>query len=87
MLILLVSLGGLIIGSISCAIWAKTTGSLKLSSDIKGYHFHHSLFSIPVLSAAIFFSGLTSLFFFGLGMGVIIQHSSTEGGFKFITKS
>jgi len=87
MLILFVLLGGFITGFIFCVIWAKATGRFKVLTNVKGYHFHHSLFSIPAFSAVVLFSGLSSLFFFGLGIGVIIQHSLAEGGFKFITKS
>jgi len=87
MLIFLVLSGGIIAGFLFCVIWAEATGKLKLLSEIKGYHFHHSLFSIPAFFAVILSSGLTSLFFLGLGAGVIFQHSATEGGFKFITKA
>jgi NhaP-type Na+/H+ or K+/H+ antiporter len=76
---------GNLIGYIFGIVWVWFANRFKKRLILKGYHFHHSLFFVLAFLLALSSSGNTAIFFWGAGLGVIIQHTSEEG-FIFITK-
>lgn len=51
-----------------------------------GYHFHHSLLSLPFSISVLFIQQLHHQFFvIGIAIGIVLQHSTTDG-FVFISK-
>lgn len=55
-----------------------------------GYHLHHSMYGVAfmLLGVILFFRHQTvsSIFFMGVGVGVIIMHTVSESRFVFIEK-
>lgn len=50
----------------------------------RGWHLHHSLYSIPFIIMAYISA---SLFLFGAGLGIKIRHIQSEKSFSFIDRS
>ena len=63
--------------------FSKVFGVKKLV--IKKYKFHHSLYGVLLILLAFYFQAYF-IFLFSSGVGVIIEHYLTGGGFDFITK-
>lgn len=82
---ILVFLLGILLGFTFGVVWVWATDKLSAKPIIKGYHFHHSMFTIPALFIALFTQEVITVILLGLGIGIIIQHTYREG-FKFITK-
>jgi hypothetical protein len=49
---------------------------------IKGYRLHHSIYGLIFITMGL---ALQSIFCIGLGLGILIQHTLTDG-FRFISK-
>jgi hypothetical protein len=57
---------------------------------IFGYHFHHSVFGIPLIIVGLYFiynPVFNGLFLIGIGLGIIVWHNYTARHFIFIEKS
>jgi hypothetical protein len=76
---------GILLGYRFCVMWVWATDKIKKRSIVRGYHFHHSLFFISPFLLAFFFSENVSLVLWGIGTGIVIEHTLKEG-FKFITR-
>ena len=88
MLFYLTILLGLIAGGISAYIYenlpfSKLFGVKKLV--VFGYKLHHSLYGIFLIILAFLFKE-QSTFLISAGIGIIVEHYLTGGGFDFITK-
>jgi len=81
------ALVGFLSGFVFAVLWGVTTPKIAYLSRQRGYHFHHSLFGLlAFLSVLLFRNDLNkSLFALGFGLGVILQHTLSEG-LIFITK-
>ena len=79
-------LTGLIAGYISGFFWVKISKGIGELVKKTGYHFHHALLGIPALAIAVLFLDMSSFFFLGLGIGVIIHDFLVHKSLKFITK-
>jgi hypothetical protein len=63
---------------------AKNKTKKELILRIKGWHLHHSLYSLILLIIAYF---ATSVFILGTALGVKIRHIHSEKKFTFIDRS
>lgn len=81
-------LKGLFIGLVGAFVYenlpfSKVFGVKKLV--IRKCKFHHSLYGILLILSSLYFQEYFVILF-SSGVGVIIEHYSTGGGFDFITK-
>ena len=74
----------ILVGIISASLYEyiAVTVLKRKSLIIKGYRLHHSLFAFVFLFFALLTGQISFLLF---GVGVLIQHTATDG-FRFITK-
>jgi len=76
---------GFLAGGILGEIWAKITHRVHHFAVVKGFHFHHSLFFVPLVLIAVWIWGSASFLIGSAGFGVLAQHTFREG-FVFVTK-
>jgi len=79
-------LTGLITGYILGFFCAKISKRVRELLKKTGFYFHHTLCGIPALAIAVLFLDMSSFFFLGLGIGVIIHDFLIHKSLKFITK-
>ena len=88
MSIFITIIAGLLLGGICAFVYEnlpfqKVVGVKKLV--VGGYKFHHSLYGVILITFSFIFRD-NYVFLASSGLGVIIEHYLTGGGFDFITK-
>jgi len=69
---------------IVCFFLIKSGKNIEL--HLFGYHFHDSLYALPLIIGSLFFTSPTRAFLLGIAIGIIIHHTVRDG-FLFITPS
>jgi hypothetical protein len=82
-------LGSFLAGLLESVIYFYLRGSWDNPKIYVGYHVHHSILGVAVIILGIFFIKIKPhVFYFlvGLGLGIIILHTMTDGRLIFIEK-